>query len=73
MARVKILHSPFVPGHFKRAARIYAAANRSDPFAYSRMICHLRRGIEDASEITKTWFSRTRTMPAAQQDVRAAT
>lgn len=27
------------------AARAHAAANPSDPFAYGRMMCHMRAGI----------------------------
>lgn len=27
------------------AARAHAAANPSDPFAYGRMMCHMRSGI----------------------------
>lgn len=30
----------------RRAASHHAQANPSDPFAYGRMLCHLRRGIE---------------------------
>jgi hypothetical protein len=30
----------------RRAASMHAEANRSDPFAYGRMLCHLKRGIE---------------------------
>jgi hypothetical protein len=32
--------------HLRRAASLHAQANPSDPFAYGRMLCHLRRGIE---------------------------
>lgn len=31
-------------------ARNYAAADRSDPFAYSRAITHIRTGIADISQ-----------------------
>lgn len=40
------------------AARHFAEANASDPFAYGRMICHLRQGIEDATEAVNVWRPR---------------
>jgi hypothetical protein len=49
--RVRISQSPIVPPHFERAARAYARCNVSDPFSYGRMLCHLLRGIEDASAV----------------------
>lgn len=35
----------------ERAARAYGERNASDPFAYSRMLCHMKRGIENPQEV----------------------
>jgi len=38
----------------RRAARAYAERNRSDPFAFGRIMCHMLRGFENASEVYST-------------------
>jgi hypothetical protein len=51
MSRINLQPVPFIPAHFVKAAHAYARCNRSDPFAYGRMIAHLVRGIEDAAVV----------------------
>lgn len=36
---------------FRIAANYHAKANPSDPFAYARMLTHLRMGIETPAEV----------------------
>lgn len=43
------------PNAFRIAARVYAKANRSDPFAYGRMIAWLVQGIEHPAEVISDW------------------
>jgi hypothetical protein len=57
MSRINLQPVPFIPAHFVKAARAYACCNRSDPFAYGRMIAHLVRGIEDATAV-QAWAGR---------------
>jgi hypothetical protein len=37
--------------HLQRVARAHAKANRTDPFAYRRMLTHLLNGIEEAGPV----------------------
>jgi hypothetical protein len=37
----------------ERAAKLHAQANRSDPYAYGRVMLHMRQGYELASDIIK--------------------
>lgn len=36
---------------FRRAAKLHADRHPSDPFAYARIMCHLKRGIVNADEV----------------------
>jgi len=34
-----------------RAGRLYAERHASDPFAFGRIVCHMKRGIADPSQV----------------------
>ncbi len=44
--------SPAQFAELERAARTYAEHERSDPFAYGRMLAHLKRGIADVEQVS---------------------
>lgn len=43
---------------YRAAASLYARANRTDPFAYGRMMAHLTLGIETPHEVVMQWKGR---------------
>lgn len=51
---------------YRAAASLYARANRTDPFAFGRMMAHLTLGIEFPSEVVKQWKGR---VPDANKQV----
>lgn len=52
----------------RAAAALYAAANRTDPFAFSRMMAHFVQGIEHPADVIAQWKGKTlsRVIPSSK-------